>query len=663
MYRSSYLHEVHKEKYEKSDAYEELPESQEFGGLAQAQGLENLQELSERFANYINRARALEQRNAIFRKQLETFQRMDELAGLEEAFAAQIDLNHQRVRDLAINRSKLEREKKDAQRMLDEYCNKYKNECDYQQRQKTTLEQLNKEADEALLCNLELQIESQFLQDDVNATKDRYKKNLMEIQTYVGNLQQIMQATPQVSTNVAGASEEKLITERRIPILQSQIEEYKGILCQLQAQKVKLQTETAVLEQVIKNTQQSYSDEIQLYKEQIDTLRKGIEEAERTLEKYTSRCCQLSIYKQSLESELERYKRIIENEDSRLNSAIVGTPVTLFTQTYRPSETPTLKGTDITLVIQDIASAKLRQRTLPKKMLRRKEITPKDLTNGSSVEKVSAQPQERFDQVPMDFKHEGLFMGSVHGCNDTKEETEPNKAEEDVPDGAQISKAFDKLCNIVKEKIRCYQRHEPKTGFHARGYVVVTEKGSYDDTCFHTLPIPSKGRVIVSDAEENISSGSDMKPIPELPRSPEHYKSKLEAHEIQEQSRMQKDIKYGYKLKGKEKEDDVSKLWKQLGKKDEFPKQPFSGTSEPYSTPSPNERNEEGIYVKKQCNKQDGLHKELTSPSAMSYEKVEVVESIEKFSDDKIQSYEESAMIMETMTEKTGKKKLEDKNR
>lgn len=32
------------------------------------------------------------------------------------------------------------------------------------------------EADEALLCNLELQIESQFLQDDINATKDRYKK-------------------------------------------------------------------------------------------------------------------------------------------------------------------------------------------------------------------------------------------------------------------------------------------------------------------------------------------------------------------------------------------------------------------------------------------------------------------------------------------------------
>ncbi|KAH0621853.1 hypothetical protein JD844_023527 [Phrynosoma platyrhinos] len=123
MYRSSYLREVRKEKFERSDAYEELPESSEFSSLAQAQGLENLQELNERFANYINRARVLEQRNAIFRKQLEMFQRMEELTGLEDTFAGQIDLNRQRVRELGNERSKLEREEKDAQRMLDEFRN------------------------------------------------------------------------------------------------------------------------------------------------------------------------------------------------------------------------------------------------------------------------------------------------------------------------------------------------------------------------------------------------------------------------------------------------------------------------------------------------------------------------------------------------------------
>lgn len=72
------------------------------------------------------------------------------------------------------------------------------------------------------------------------------------------------------------------------------------------------------MERTIKITQESYDEEIQLYNEQIESLRKGIEESERLLEKYTSECRQLAVYQTSLESELERYKRIIENEDSRL---------------------------------------------------------------------------------------------------------------------------------------------------------------------------------------------------------------------------------------------------------------------------------------------------------------------------------------------------------
>ncbi|XP_053236543.1 filensin [Podarcis raffonei] len=664
MYRSSYLREVRKEKYERSDAFEELPQSPEFGSFAQAQGLENLQELNERFANYINRARVLEQRNAIFRKQLETFQRMDELAGLEEAFAAQIDLNRQRVRELASDRAKLEREEKDAQRMLDEFRNKYKNECEYQQMLKTTLERLNKEADEALLCNLELQIESQFLQDDVNAAKDRYKKNLMEIQTYVSILQQIMQTTPRVSTITAGASEEKLITERRIPILQSQLEEYKSILCQLQAQKTKLQTETTMLEQAIKNTQESYDDEIQLYNEQIDTLRKGIEDAERTLEKYTNDCRQLSIYKQSLESELERYKRIIENEESRLNSAIVGTPVTLFTQSYKTTQTTALGRKDITLVAQDITSAKTRQRSLPKKISRRKEITAKDLANGAPSEKLYDRPLEGLDHDQLDFKHEGLMITSEHR-QDEVEDVEQERAAEDVPDGAQISKAFDKLCNIVRERIRCYQRPEPKSDFYTKGrYVLVTGEGSYDDPCFYSSPIPSGGGITVSDSEGTMPSGGVVEPISELPEPLESDKGELEAQETQEGRKMPEDLKFEYKPEEDKAKEDVFEQWgKPEGKHEEPAKQPGIEEHGPMTPMGPSDRTEAGVYIGKEYGRAGSLSfKELSPPSTVSYEKVEVVESIEKFSDDKIQTYEETAMIVETMIEKTNKKKQGDKS-
>ncbi|KAM9383309.1 filensin [Phaethornis superciliosus] len=658
MYRSSFLREVRKEKYERSDAYDELRGSPEFDSLAQARGLENLQELNERFASYINRARVLEQRNTILRKQLETFQRMDELVGLDEAFAGQIEFNRQRMRELASDRAKLEREEKDAQRMLDEYRNKYRNEREYQQKLKETLERLNKEADEALLCNLELQIESQFLQDDINATKDRYKKNLMEIQTYVNVLQQIIQTTPRVSPISTGICEEKLIAERRIPVLQSQLEEYKSILCQLQAQKYKLQTETTMLEQAIKTTQESYDDEIQLYNEQIENLRKGIEEAERTLEKYTTDCRQLVIYQQSLENELERYKRIIENEDSRLNSAIAGTPVTLFTQIYRPVQPQASRGRDITQAMQDIASVKPRQKALTKKIARKKELMSKDLTDGLSPERMYGRTLEGFDEDQLEFRHEGSIT-----CEPGQEGLELDEKEigpEDVPDGAQISKAFDKLCNIVREKIRVCKRPEPKPDAPPTGrYVLVTGEETYEEPCILTPSIPAVSGITVSTSNGKVMNGGDVEPIPELPEPAEP--SEKEKGDICER---REEFEILDKQKEEEKEDMVEWVEKPRGKIEQITKYPDISEPETVPSPGPVSPTESGIIRETECGREDKqglLFRQAGLPGSMSYEKVEVVESIEKFSDDRIQTYEETAMIVETMIEKTSKKKPGDK--
>ncbi|XP_027742314.1 filensin [Empidonax traillii] len=533
----------------------------------------------------------------------------------------------------------------------------YRNEREYQQRLKETLERLNKEADEALLCNLELQIESQFLQDDINATKDRYKKNLMEIQTYVNVLQQIIQTTPRVSPITTGICEEKVITERKIPVLQSQLEEYKSILCQLQAQKYKLQTETTMLEQAIKNTQESYDDEIQLYNEQIENLRKGIEEAERILEKYTTDCRQLVIYQQSLENELERYKRIIENEDSRLNSAIAGTPVTLFTQIYRPAQPQVTRGRDITQAVQDIASVKPRQKALTKKIARKKELMSKDKTDSHSPERMYERTLEGFDQDQMEYRH----GGSVR-CEPGQEGSEFDEKEmgpEDVPDGAHISKAFDKLCNIVREKIRVCKKPEAKPEVPPKGrYVLVTGEG-YKEPCIVAPPIPSPGGITVSTGNGKVMNGGEVEPIPELPEPAEPpEKEKVDICERRE----------GFEIPDKQREEEREEVleWgkKTRGKIEQITKYP--DISEPETVPSPGliSPTEPGLLRETEYEREDKqglLFREAALPGSMSYEKVEVVESIEKFSDDKIQTYEETAMIVETMIEKTSKKKPGDK--
>ncbi|KAK2896325.1 hypothetical protein Q8A67_010813 [Cirrhinus molitorella] len=647
MFRTSVRHEVHKKKYECTDVFEEpsSPETQfdpaSGPSTVAVQGLESLQELNSRFARYINRARVLEQRNAVFRKQLETLQRMEEATGLEEAFTEQISVNRQRIRELLLDRAKLERELKDAERMLDEYNSRYRNECEYQEKLRHTLEQLNKEADTVLLRNLEYQIQLQFLQDDVNATKERHKKNLAEIQTYLNILHQINQTIPFIASTSVSEEQERLIAQRRVPALHSHLEECKSAICQLQAQKQRLQTETSVLEQTIKTTQESYDDEIQLYNEQIETLRKEIEESERSLEKYTNKCRQLAMYQTSLESELERYKRIIESEDNRLNSAIIGTPIILLTPNYKYSHSPSMprKGKDITQVIQDITHVKPRQKNLAKKVIKKKEIISK---GPSGLEE---KPAEEFEEEEKEQVMEEQGMG-----------IEENVPREDVPDGAQISKAFDTLCNIIRDRMRRVRRPEPIADFFTKGrYVLVTGDSSYLDPCFFSTT-PSAGHVYVTIQDGMMPHdpywGGTPSPVPSplsgptplTPSTPSEPKTGKD-------DGGRKGGGNGERGKSENEEPHPKVPSPPPGPHDDKRPSPPPGPSQPSDDPS----NFQGPPPMPSPSS--------IPPDSMSYEKVEVVESVEKLSPDKkLKGYQETTTVVETMIEKTSRKKHTDRS-
>ncbi|XP_074502150.1 filensin [Sebastes fasciatus] len=675
MYKTSYLHEVRKEKFERSDVFVEEPlDSESSAGISAIQGWESLQELNSRFARYINRARVLEQRNAVFRKQLETLQRMEEASGLEEAFTEQTEVNRHRIHELSSDHSKLERELRDACRMMDEFTSKYRNECDYQEQLRCTLEQLNKEADSSLLRNLEYQIQSQFLQDDINSTRDRHKKNLAEIQTYVNILQQINQTLPLAPNVSAGISEEqeKLLAQRKVPGLQSQLEEYKSALCQLQAQKHRLQTETTVMEQTIKNTQETYDDEIQMYNEQIESLRKEIEEAERSLEKFTSECRHLAMYETSLENELERYKRIIENEDNRLNSAIIGTPITLFTTNYRYTHTPTAssRGRDITQAIQDITSVKPRQKILAKKVLKKKELTPEDVMDSSQEERSGGAAGEAPDE-----ETKGIRVQEERVKREEQRPVFTGVSPQDVPDGAQISKAFDTLCNIVRDRMRKYKKPEPIADFYTKGrYVLVTGDGSYPDPCFYSST-PSAGHIFVTIIDGMMPPYEPYGPItpspapPPLPPQPivdpRPPKPPSPTPPSNGGGGGKDDDKGGKGGKGKHKKGepqphsiDPTPDPSPPGPKDPTQPDPKKSRDGNGPTPKPAPRGASTSSSSSSSTNTSSSSGSYT-PEAMSYEKLEVMESVEKFSNDgrKVKGYEETSLVVETMIEKSSKKK------
>ncbi|XP_063515457.1 filensin isoform X5 [Pongo pygmaeus] len=617
MYRRSYVFQTRKEQYEHADEASRAaePERPADEGWAGATSLAALQGLGERVAAHVQRARALEQRHAGLRRQLEAFQRLGELAGPEDALARQVESNRQRVRDLAAERARLERQGTEAQRALDEFRSKYENECECQLLLKEMLERLNKEADEALLHNLRLQLEAQFLQDDISAAKDRHKKNLLEVQTYISILQQIIHTTPPASIVTSGMRE------------------------------------TTTLEQAIKSAHECYDDEIQLYNEQIETLRKEIEETERILEKSSYDCRQLAVAQQTLKNELDRYHRIIEIEGNRLSSAFIETPIPLFTQSHGVSLSTGSSGKDLTRALQDITAAKPRQKGLPKNVPRRKEIIAKDKTSGALEDApLKGLEDTKLVQVVLKEESESKFESESKEVSPLTQEGAP----EDVPDGGQISKGFGKLYRKVKEKVRSPKEPETPTELYTKErHVLVTGDASYVDPRFYVSSITAKGGVAVSVAEDSVLYDGQVEPSPESPKPP------LENGQVGLQEK-EDGQPIDQQLIDKEIEPDGAELEGPEEKREGEEQDEGSGRPCPVVTPGAEEPSIP--EPPKPVAGQDGAEvlgtrgrslPEKGPPKALAYKTVEVVESIEKISTESIQTYEETAVIVETMIGKT----------
>ncbi|XP_004698213.4 filensin [Echinops telfairi] len=616
-----------------------------------------LRDLGERVAAYVHRARALERRQAGLGRQLDAWRGWRDLAGQEEALARQIADNRQRARDLAAEGARLQRQGAEAQRTLAEFRSKYENECECQLLQKEMLERLNKEADEALLNNLHLQIEAQFLQDDIRSTKDRYKKNLLEIQTYVSILQQTMQLTPPPSTSMSGMAKEKLLIKQKAVALQSQLEESQRILSRLQIQRSRLQAETTSLEDTITDAHECFNDEIQLYNEHIEGLQQEIEETERVLEQSSYDFQQLAAAQHTLKNKLDRYQDIIKSEGHRLNYAFVATPITFFTQCPRASLSLHPGRKDLTRAVHDITTAKPRQKDLPTNVLRRKKIIAKDPA-GETLGYAPFRSLDDTKQVQVLQEDDEMKLKSVaEGASPPIQEGAP----EDVPNGGQMSKAFGKLCKMVTERVKSPREPEPTAGCHTKGlYVLVTGDTSYIDPGFCPFPIVARGEVIVSTEEDSMHPESPVNSASEQPKSPlgngqGDLQGMVPGHSAIEHN-IDEEKEISVKEQGGPGEKPADRKEDKVAEKSCLVVLP--GPKEPVTTPS---QKPAAIQDSSEGPGAGSSDLQGKSPAeALSYEKVEVVESIEKVSAEIIETYEETAIIVETTIGKTkaNKKKL-----
>lgn len=312
--------------------------------------------------------------------------------------------------------------------------------------------------------------------------------------------------------------------------------------------------------------------------------------------------------------------------------------------------------------MQDITTAKPRQKGVPKNIPRKKEIIAKDKAD-ENLEDIPLQGPEDTKLVQVVPKEEGESKLDSRG--DEASPLTPEGAPEDVPDGGQISKAFGKLFKKVKEKVKSPKEPEPPADLYTKGrHVLVSGDASYVDPGFCSYSIPAKGGVIISIEEDSLHRDSPAEPSPEQPGPPlengqEDLQGKEGGHPSNQHTADKENEINAEGLKGPgEKQDDQ--------KEDEESRGPCPVVTPGPEGPSTPQSQRSGVSPSGSEGRgvRSSSPQERSPPRALAYEKVEVMESIEKFSTESIQTYEETAVIVETMIGKTkaNKKKSGEKS-
>ncbi|KAB0369799.1 hypothetical protein FD755_018792, partial [Muntiacus reevesi] len=368
----------------------------------------------------------------------------------------------------------------------------------------------------------------------------------------------------------------------------------------------------AAQEQAIRDAQECDDGEIQLYNEQIDTLRKETEEAERNLERSSYDCRQLVVAQQSLRNELDRYHCIIENTGNSSGGVYLvwgaGGPRVCLEAIPNPSEE------DLNRDVQDITAVKPRLKGIPKNLPRKKDMVAKD----------------RADEI--------LEDTPLRGPEDTKPGRWCSKKraslslnwgmkKQDVPDGGKISKDFEKLGKMIKEKVKGPKEPEPPADLYTkRQYMTVSGDASLVGPVFCVFSIPAKGACGVEPSpqqlEHPLEDGQGPLKGKEHGCSPTPYPAD------------KGDEENAKELKGFQ--------GKQDGQKEE------EGDRRPCPMVAPGP---EALSTPRSQGSQFSL--DGSKGNGAQSGSRPVMESIEKFSTGSIQMYEEIVVIVETTIEKT----------